>query len=139
MKTKRDWLDDLFSEFVRRRAIHDVGGCERCLNPKFDIQKEDGEIFQAYKFLQNSHFYGRAIQSVRFDPDNGAGLCGACHIYFGSHPEEHRAFFLERLGQAGYDMLAARRRTPAKYIDREAIALFCRAKIKEYIDAGQTK
>ena len=126
---KHDPLDDLFSEFIRKRAIHDAGGCERCLVPKFDIQKDNGDIFEAYKLLQCSHYHGRGAKSVRWDPDNAAGLCGACHIYFGAHPEEHRVFFIGRLGQDGYDMLYARKRTPAKYLDREAIALFLRQQI----------
>ena len=138
MKVKRDWLDDLFSEYIRRRAIHDVGGCERCLAQKKDYQKEDGEIFEDYKYLQCSHYEGRSAQSVRCDPDNAAGLCKACHLYFGGHNEEHRAFFIKRLGQEGFNLLQARLRTPAKYIDKEAIALGLKQWIKEYKDAKST-
>ena len=126
---KIDPLDKIFSEFIRRRAIAEKGGCERCLTPKFDVQKDNGDIFEAYKFLQCSHFHGRGSKSVRYDPDNAAGLCGACHIYFGAHPEEHREFFIKRLGQKGYDMLLARKRISAKYLDREAIKIYLKQEI----------
>ena len=132
-------MDDLFSEFVRRRAIHEVGGCERCLTPKFDTQKDNGDIFEDYKYLQCSHFEGRSAKVVRFDPDNAAGLCPACHIYFGAHSEEHRAFFIKRLGQDGFDKLQARLRGRAKDLDLNAIALYLRTKIKEYKDVKAAK
>ncbi len=101
-------LDDLFSEYIRKRAMAKVGGCERCLTVKNDITKEDGKILPAWKQLQCSHFWGRKRLSVRFDEANCSGLCGSCHLYFTSNPEEHRAWMLKRLGQREYDMLEAR-------------------------------
>jgi len=127
---KRDKLDTLFSELIRKRAIRDVGGCERCLHQKVDIVKDNGEIFPAWKQLQCSHFWGRGRQSVRFDEVNCCGLCGACHLYFTSHPSLHRDWFIKRLGEREFDLLAYRAQRPAK-IDRLLIEIYLKEKIKE--------
>ena len=118
MKIKLDPLDRLFSEYIRKCAILRVGGCERCLNSKL-----------SWKELQCSHFFGRGQKSVRYDTDNACGLCFGCHIYFGSHPLEHTEWFRNRLGD-GFDLLLARARVPARYIDKEAIRLYLEAKIE---------
>ena len=120
-------LDALFSEFVRKRAIKLTGGCERCLSSKFDIQKENGEIYPAFKQLQCSHFIGRSRSSVRFDPDNACGLCGACHLYLTAHPLEHTEFFKQRLGR-NFDLLMARMRIIG--IDQKAIELYLKEQLK---------
>jgi len=120
-------LDALFSEYIRRRAIQRVGGCERCLTHKYDIQKEDSSIFPAYKQLQCSHFIGRSRSSVRFDPDNACGLCGACHLYLTAHPLEHTEFFKQRLGR-NFDLLMARMRIIG--IDQKAIELYLKEQLK---------
>ena len=131
MKTKIDALDTLFSEYIRRRAIAEAGGCERCLTPKHDTEKENGDTFEAFKYLQCSHYHGRSAKALRWDPDNAAGLCGACHIYFGANPEEHRQFFVQRLGQDRYDLLDARKRTPARYMDKAGIRLWLKEEIRK--------
>ncbi len=131
MKPRRDPLDILFSEFIRRRAISEAGGCERCLTPKYDQQKENGDIFDAWKLLDCSHYHGRSSKSVRWDPDNAAGLCGACHIHLGGHPEEHKQFFLDRLREQGLDLLAGRLRTQARYIDKAGITLWLKEEIRK--------
>ena len=112
-------LDILFSEFIRKRAIKRVQGCERCLQGKMD-----------YKQLQCSHFIGRARKAVRWDEDNAAGLCAGCHMYFTSHPLEHVGWFVEHLGEEKVDLLMARNRIRGKP-DIEAITLYLKAKIKE--------
>ena len=131
MKVKLDSLDALFSEFIRKRAILNVGGCERCLTPKYDIQRDDGTIFPAWKELQCAHFHGRTKASVRFDESNAIGICGACHIYFHSHPLEHVEWFKQKLGEQAFDLLNARARTLARYLDKELIRLYLQEKIKE--------
>lgn len=123
-------LDTLFSQYIRMRAISKVGGCERCLAPKHDIEKDDGKIFPAYKQLQCSHFWGRAKKSVRYDPDNAAGLDGACHLYFAAHPKEHSRWFEEHLGQPAFDLLEGRAHIPQK-IDEKLMTLYIQSKIKE--------
>ena len=122
-------LDSKFSEVIRRRAILNTGGCERCLTPKYDIQKDNGDIFKAWKLLQCSHFIGRATKSVRWDEDNACGLCGGCHMYLTAHPMEHVEFFKNRLGDR-YDLLQARTRNikPDKY----AIYLYLNELLKDY-------
>ena len=126
---KRDPLDDLFSEFVRRRAIHRVGGCERCLSQKHDSTREDGTTRPAYMELQCSHFIGRSTKSVRFDSDNAAGICGGCHLYLEHHPLEHVDWFSDHLGIYAFNMLQARRRARQKP-DRAALGLYYKAQIE---------
>ena len=113
-----DPLDSLFSEYIRRRAVATVGGCERCLTGKTD-----------WKQLQCSHYHGRSKRSVRWDEDNAAGLCGACHMYFGAHPIEHVAWFVVRLGR-DYDFLLARMRNMERP-DKQVLTLYYTAKIAE--------
>lgn len=111
-------LDSLFSEFIRKRAIQGVGGCERCLTTKPD-----------YKKLQCSHFWGRARKSIRWDEDNAVGLCGACHLYLTAHPAEHADFFKKLLSDK-YDLLEGRMRNLDKP-DKKLIELYYKEKIKE--------
>ena len=127
---KIDKLDILFSEYVRRRAIKESGGCERCLTEKHPIEKEDGSAFPAWKQLQCSHFYGRAKKTTRYDPDNATGLCAACHLYLTANPQEHFEFFKKRLGERGLDLLNHRAHIPQK-VDRYLIELYLKVKIKE--------
>ncbi len=119
MKIKVTALDKLFSEYIRKRAILRVHGCERCLTGKTD-----------YKQLQCSHFWGRGKRSVRHDEDNACGLCYGCHAYFTAHPVEHRDWFLKHLGEQPFDMLEKRAQTPQK-IDVELITLYLKAKLRE--------
>lgn len=130
MKIKRDKLDALFSEFIRKRAIIRTGGCERCLTPKCDVIKEDGSIFPSYKQLQCSHFIGRGKQATRYDIDNGSGLCFGCHQYLSSHPLEHKDWFIAHLGKHKFNLLNSRVRLLDK-IDRALIELYLEQKIKE--------
>ena len=122
MKIRRDSLDDLFSEFIRKRAMILVGGCER-------IEAEHEVNITSWRQLHCAHFHTRAKKSVRFDEDNAAGLCFGCHQYLDSHPMEKIEWFQKRLGDM-FDLLLARARTPQK-IDREAIRLYLKAKIEE--------
>jgi len=127
---KIDPLDKLFSEYIRRRAIVRVGGCERCLSIKPDTEKENGTVFPGWKQLQCSHFWGRGKISVRWDQDNAAGLCGGCHMYLTAHPEEHRNWFMTRLGADDFDLLMGRAFTPQKP-DIEALTIYLKEMIKE--------
>lgn len=115
-------LDKLFSDFVRQRAMLRSAGCERCLSSK-----------TSYKQLQCSHFWGRARKSVRYDEDNAAGLCTGCHFYLTAHPNEHKDFFMERLGEDTYYRLMLRANGVNK-IDLAAIELYLKQKLKEVND-----
>lgn len=120
MKIRLDPLDVLFSEFVRCRAMIRIHGCERCLTGKTD-----------YKQLQCSHFWGRSRRSVRWDEDNGVGFCGACHLYFASHPAEYTEWFKQHLGEMAFDLLASRMRITYPKPDKKMLALYYKEKIKE--------
>jgi len=129
MRIKLNKLDILCSEYIRKRAIAEVGGCERCLTPKHDIIKEDGTIYPAWKQLQTCHFHSRRQRSVRYDEDNLAGCCFGCHQYLDSHPLEKIEFFRKRIGEQAFDLLTARSK-PSKP-DIEAITLYLKAKLRE--------
>jgi len=132
MRIKIDPLDKLFSEYIRRRAIKDAGGCEWCGKPKFDIQKENGTTLPAWKQLDCAHFIGRRKVSVRYDPDNAIGTCKlGCHNAMDNHPAEKIAFFKARLGERGFDMLNHRARIPYPKPDKQAIELYLMEKMKE--------
>lgn len=131
MKIKIDVIDDLFSKCIRLLAMVRVGGCERCLAPKYDTVKDNGDIFPAWKQLQCSHFFGRGRKSVRWDEDNAAGLCFGCHQYFTSHPLEHVEWFKARLGDR-FELLQGRMRILGRP-DRAAIELYLTGKIDELI------
>ncbi len=112
MKIKRDPLDILVSEYVKLRDRW----CQRC---------------GGSGGLQTAHFYSRRKRSVRYDPDNVCLFCFGCHSYLDGNPLEKIEFFKERLGEQSFDLLKARERMLARYIDREAIKLYLKAKIKE--------
>jgi hypothetical protein len=111
-------LDRLFSEYIRKRALREDGGCQRC-----------GQGKGSYKQLQTSHFISRRYRSLRWDPDNACGLCGACHMYLTGHPQEHVKFFQKRLGP-GYDLLLWRRDWAASGLDLAAIELYLKQELK---------
>ena len=125
MKIRIDPLDKLFSKYIRLRAMSRVHGCERCGAWKAD-----------YKQLDCAHLpYSRKKKSTRWDEDNAYGLCKAgCHLYMDSHPLEVEGWCIEKLGQERFDLLTARERIPARYIDRSAIELYLRMKIAEVTD-----
>ncbi len=119
MKVRIDPLDKLFSEFIRKRAIKRVGGCERCLQGKTD-----------YKQLQTAHLLGRWKKSTRWDEDNAIGACGGCHMVLDRDHAEKEDFIQSHLGQERYDLLKARARVPARYQDKEAITLYLKEQIR---------
>jgi len=131
VKVRIDSLDRLFSEYIRMLAYKDGKAiCAKCGGEYYDTVRNDGTMMPGWRLLQCSHFHGRGCQSVRFDEDNTAAICFGCHLYLGSRPVEHRKFFIERLGQEGFDMLEARKQMSGKP-DREAIRLYLKEKIKE--------
>lgn len=131
MKIRRDKLDILFSEYIRRRAIKLVGGCERCLTLKYDTLKEDGSIFPAWKKLQCAHFDGRSKKSVRWDEDNACACCYGCHQYLDSHPLEKVEFFKHRLGEERFEFLRGRMRITYPKPDKRLIELYLKTKLLE--------
>ena len=93
---KIDKTDALFSKYIRTR---DNWTCQRC-------QKQYPENSQG---LHCSHFYGRANENTRFDPDNCTAICFGCHQYFDEkNREDYRDFKLKQLGKKRFDELKIR-------------------------------
>jgi len=137
MKIRRDPLDALMSEYVRKRGIQRVGGCERCLKQCHDIVKDDGTIYPAWKQLQCCHFHPRRNMSVRFDPDNTQALCFGCHQHFHENHEEHKAFTKRLLGEERYSFLEGRMRQKGKP-DRKAIKIWLQIELAKLAKGGDS-
>lgn len=108
-RLRRSKADKLFSDLVRTIA---GWSCERC-----HVHYEPPTMA-----LHCSHFHGRARKSVRWDKENASALCYGCHQYFTSNPQEHREFFLKRLGAERLEVLDMRARVPTK-VNEDLIAL----------------
>ncbi len=111
MRIKIDPLDKLCSQFVKLRDKW----CQRC---------------GGSGGLQTSHFFGRAMKAVRWDPENVCLLCFGCHQYFHAHPLEHVEWYKARLGDE-FDLLNGRSRATYPKPDKEGIKLYLKEKIKE--------
>ena len=106
-------LDKLFSKYIKLRDKV----CQRC---------------GCYsKYLQTSHYHGRAIKSTRWFDDNCCLLCMGCHMYFHGHRIDHDQFFLKRLGQERFDKLNMQAQMIEKHVDVWAITLYLREQIKK--------
>lgn len=108
-----DLADKYFSLYIRYR---DDWTCQRCFTKYEPVTNA----------LHNSHFWGRARESTRFDPLNCSANCHGCHAYLTASPEEHRAWKLKQLGQREYDLLMLRAHTTVKK-DRELAATIYKA------------
>ncbi len=116
-KAKIDLADKYFSLWIRSRANWT---CERC-----------GKYYAPpTSALHCSHFIGRGKENVRFDPENASAHCYGCHQYFTSHPAEHVAWKLERIGQEAYDALRLKSNMYCKK-DRKSEAMYWKQKLKE--------
>lgn len=129
MKTERQKtikkLDNLFSEYTRKRAMK-TGGCERCGAPK-----------GSWKELDCAHYHTRGKYTTRWHELNSAGLCGGCHMFIDSHAAEKIAFFKARMTEQEFEWLniiaeMTSRRSPMDY---GLIELYLRQKIQE-VDNG---
>lgn len=100
MKIKIRKADKEFSLYIRKRD----GKCIRC---------------QKTESLQNSHFWGRARENTRFDPDNCDTLCFRCHQYLGGDGrEEYIELKKRQLGEFNYNRLKLRAFTYKKKDDK---------------------
>lgn len=122
MKPQQKRLDNLFSEYIRKRAMQRVGGCERCHSQK-----------TSYKDLQTMHFHSRKKHTVRWDERDAAGGCGGCHLYLDSHPQEKIDFFRNLLGELEYDKLyiIANMTTKQSPIDYNLLEIYFKQLLKE--------
>ena len=124
-------LDKVYSEAIRRRAILRTGGCERCQRPYFDTQKENGDIFPAWKHLQCAHLIDRRKRSVRWDESNGTGLCAGCHTFIDRDHRAKEQFCLELLGIDEYNSLQGRERQTHPKPDEKLLLIYYQNLIKE--------
>lgn len=106
MKIKIRPADKQFSDYIRSKA---GWRCERCL------KQYDSTCGPS---LQCSHFWGRARENTRFDPENCSSLCFGCHNYFHAQPADHVEWMLEKLGKKAFDLLKLRAHTYRKKDDK---------------------
>ena len=135
---KQKWiarLDTLTSEYIRKRAIQRIGGCERCQTAKVDITKEDGSLFPAWKTLQWAHYRSKNKHSIRWDESNAAGLCGGCHRYIDDHAYQKVEFFRTLLGQEEFDRINLRAEVIMRSAatDYKAIEIYLKVKLNELV------
>ena len=126
--------DDLYSEYIRKRAMMLASGCQRCHSPRFDIQKDDSSIFPAWKQIDCAHCHGRGSHTVRWDPRNAAGICGGCHRYIDAQIAAKEELFRRLLGDEEYERLyiLAEMTTKQSPIDYNLVEITLRQLLKEY-------
>lgn len=127
---KRKSEDDLFSEYIRKRAIMRSGGCERCGAQKYDIQKDNGQVLSAWKLLDCAHLISRVHHGTAWDIDNALGLCSGCHFYFDREHKYHELFAIEKIGLYAYQQLLIRK-AGVHRIDHAALMLYLKKQIEE--------
>lgn len=115
-------LDTLYREYIRKRAMKRMGGCERCGEPK-----------RSYKELQTAHCHGRGKHTVRWDERNGAGICGGCHLYIDAQITAKEELFRRLLSDDEYDRLyiIAEMNTKQSPIDYKLIEIYLKEQIRE--------
>ena len=115
-------LDALHREYIRKRAMKRVGGCERC-----------GAQKRSYKNLQTAHCHGRGKHTVRWDERNSAGLCGGCHRYIDSQITAKEELFRRLLGEEEYERLyiLAEMTTKQSPIDYTLLELYLKQLLQE--------
>ena len=116
-------LDDMFSQFVRRRAIIRCGGCERCGAQKIDVQLDSGTVTPGWKQLDCAHLISRVHKGTRWDADNALGLCSGCHFFIDREPESKIEFAKSKLGEEIYELLRIRAMTTTK-VDLAAVRIY---------------
>ena len=102
-KVKLRPTDRLYTKYIRLRYNY------TCQNPKCRRIYHRDDCHN----LGVSHFYGRGRENTRFDDDNCLPFCTLpCHYYLqGEGRKEYDALMLERLGNAGCDLLMLRANT----------------------------
>ena len=96
-KIKKDKYDHTFSEFIKLRDQR----CQRW-------GKQTGQ-------LETSHFFSRANQALRCDPDNACLKCNACHRWWHKNPVDAAEWLKSIIGEAAYELLRYKARQPQKF------------------------
>ena len=117
-----DRLDRLFSEYIRKRAMKLVGGCQRCKSSK-----------TSYKQLDCAHNESRNKKSVRWHEDNAVGLCGGCHRYLDDNAADKVEFFRNLIGDFKFEALRIEAQLPSHWSmeDYKLIEIYLKQLIKE--------
>jgi hypothetical protein len=113
-KLKLRRSDILFSQYIRTR---DDWTCQRC----------GMQYTPPTRALHCSHFQGRGKEATRFEPLNCTSLCYGCHQFFTSHPAEHYAWQVKRLGQEQVDKLVLQSNTYKKRDDKMEVIIWTAA------------
>ena len=93
-KIKIDKVDKTFALYVKGKAHWK---CEYC-----------GKDFSDnHQGLQVSHYFGRASENTRYDPENCNAFCVYHHHWLGhgNGREEYRDFKIKQLGEKGFNLL----------------------------------
>ena len=90
-------LDTLFSKFVKLKA---GGKCEFC-----------GKVPNPMGYHCHHGVAGRRYLNTRWEEDNCAALCLACHNLLGDFPSTNIDFFKKRIGTERYEQLEIIART----------------------------
>ena len=126
-KIKRDKTDTEFSLFIRKR---DKWKCKRC-----GRQHEEGS-----KTLGCSHYWSRARENTRFDPENADACCNLpCHVIWEGQKQdkkdyqgEYTMFKIRQLGENRFKILRMNAHT-YKRKDRKLSLLMVRELLKSLI------
>ena len=115
-------LDDLYREYIRKRAMKLAGGCQRCHQPQLQ-----------YLDLQTAHCHGSAKRTTRWDVRNSAGLCGGCHRTIDAYIGEKELLFRRILGDEEYECLyvLANMNSKQSPVDHKLIEIQLRELLKE--------
>ena len=119
MKVNYRPLDNLFTTYMRLKAD---GKCEYCgQTPK-----------SLFSFHCHHGVAGRRYLNTRWEEDNCAALCLACHNLFGDLPSINQDFFKKRIGSKRMEELEVVARTIKKMTKerREAIKADLKERIK---------
>ena len=107
--SRPDKVDRIFSEYIRKKAGN---CCEYC-----GRKGEEGHV------LQCSPFFGRRMESVRFDPNNADCFCVRCHMKLETEkgvtkgiihgeevelPRSYRSWKISKLGLQRFQALEVR-------------------------------
>ena len=116
---KLDPLDTLFSQYMKLKA---GGVCEFC-----------GQTPHPKGYHCHHGVVGRRYLNTRWEEDNCAALCMACHNILSDFPSINTEFFKKRLGTKRYEEIEIIARTYWKMTKerREEI----KQKLKEKIEA----
>ena len=115
---KIDKADTLFSKYLRLKYKR----CQCC------GKRGAGDL--GITGLQASHFWGRRMESVRYDLQNVDCLCIGCHKAFTDSKEQYREWKKEYLGEKEYDLLSLRANNYSKK-DRKMEAIKWKLALKK--------